>query len=134
VCFDTHHVNIGHTAENIMYFSGDFNAFGWINTKVWDETHDAKKSIGWCPFVLDTSGDGKIDPDRANWNQPGDADLHAGYLRAGGVVKGPAIRALLAGRGRQDRRRRGGRQTHLRSKGRHADQRLPLQHECQPGG
>jgi hypothetical protein len=73
VCFDTHHVNLGHTKDNIVYFSGDFNALGWINTRVWDETHDAKKSIGWCPFVLDTSGDGRIDPDRGHWNQPGDA-------------------------------------------------------------
>ncbi len=78
VCFDTHHVNIGHTPENIMYFSGDFNALGWIDTKVWDETHDAKKAVGWCPFVLDTSGDGKIDPDRAKWNEPGDAIVAAG--------------------------------------------------------
>jgi hypothetical protein len=73
VCFDTHHINFGHTPENIVYFSGDFNAFGWFNTKVWDTTHDAKKATGWCPFVLDTSGDGKIDPNSKNWNQPGDA-------------------------------------------------------------
>jgi hypothetical protein len=73
VCFDTHHVNLGHTPDNILYFSGDFNALGWINTRVWDETHDAKKAVGWCPFVLDTSGDGKIAPDRAHWNNPGDA-------------------------------------------------------------
>ena len=78
VCFDTHHVNIGHTADNIMYFSGDFNALGWIDTKKWDETHDSQKSIGWCPFVLDTSGDGKIDTDRTKWNNPGDAIAAAG--------------------------------------------------------
>ena len=69
VCFDTHHVNIGHTQDNVMYFSGDTNVLGWINTRVWDETHDAKKAVGWCPFVLDTSGDGKITPDRAAWNK-----------------------------------------------------------------
>jgi hypothetical protein len=37
---------------------------------VWDETHDAKKASGWCPMVLDTNGDGKIDQDRTKWNQP----------------------------------------------------------------
>ncbi|HLG87026.1 MAG TPA: carboxypeptidase-like regulatory domain-containing protein [Alphaproteobacteria bacterium] len=78
VCFDSHHVNFGHTKDDIVYFSGDFNVLGWINTKVWDETHDAKKAVGWCPFVLDTSGDGKIDPNRANWNQPADPLAAAG--------------------------------------------------------
>ena len=78
VCFDTHHVNFGHTKDDIVYFSGDFNALGWINTRVWDETHDAKKAVGWCPFVLDTSGDGKIDPKRANWNEPADPLVAAG--------------------------------------------------------
>jgi hypothetical protein len=70
VCFSTHHINFGHDKDNTLYFSGDVNALGWIDTKVWDETHDAKKATGWCPFVLDTSGDGKIDADRNNWNQP----------------------------------------------------------------
>src|SRR6185312_8036509 len=78
VCFDTHHVNFGHTKDDVVYFSGDFNALGWINTRVWDETHDAKKAVGWCPFVLDTSGDGKIDPKRANWNEPADPLVAAG--------------------------------------------------------
>src|SRR5262249_43783817 len=67
-CFETHHLNFGHTEDNILYFSGDFNTLGWINTRVWDETHDPQKSQGWCPSVLDTSGDGKIDPDRSHWN------------------------------------------------------------------
>jgi hypothetical protein len=78
VCFDTHHVNFGHTKDDVVYFSGDFNVLGWINTRVWDETHDAKKAAGWCPFVLDTNGDGKIDTKGANWNQPPDPIAAAG--------------------------------------------------------
>jgi hypothetical protein len=50
--------------------SGDTGVVSWINTKVWDETHDAKKATGWCPMVLDTNGDGKIDQDKAKWNPP----------------------------------------------------------------
>ncbi len=70
VCFGTHHINWMYDDDNTVVMSGDVNAVGWLNTRVWDETKDAEKSIGWCPFVLDTNGDGKIDPDRENWNQP----------------------------------------------------------------
>jgi len=52
----------------------------WIDTKVWDETHDPQKSIGWCPMVLDsnatkTTGAKALDeiavtPDRSQWNEP----------------------------------------------------------------
>ena len=52
-----------------MYFnelSGPI--FGWINSKVYDETLAATKdeskaeqaAVGWCSQVLDTNGDGKI--------------------------------------------------------------------------
>jgi hypothetical protein len=34
--------------------------FGWIDTKVYDQTHDEQKAVGWCGQVLDTNGDGKI--------------------------------------------------------------------------
>ena len=34
--------------------------FAWIKTRVWDETHDVEKAIGWCPGILDYNGDGKI--------------------------------------------------------------------------
>ena len=34
---------------------------GWVNTKVFDETGDAEKAVGWFPFVLDTNGNGKLD-------------------------------------------------------------------------
>ena len=33
----------------------------------WDKTHDAEKSTGWCPAVIDTNGDGKI---TAGWTEP----------------------------------------------------------------
>ena len=38
---------------------GKMGGVGWIKTQVWDETHDAEKSIGWCPAVIDYNGDGK---------------------------------------------------------------------------
>lgn len=70
VCFSTHHLNFGYDKNHTLYFSGDSNVLGWLDTKVYDETGDAKKAQGWCPWVVDTSGDGKIDPNYKNWNQP----------------------------------------------------------------
>jgi hypothetical protein len=59
--------------DNILYMSGDSKVVSWINTNIWDKTHDPKQAAGWCPMVLDTSGDGKIDPDRTHWVQATDA-------------------------------------------------------------
>ena len=35
--------------DSTLWMSGDTQVISWINTKVWDETHDAKKATGWCP-------------------------------------------------------------------------------------
>ena len=70
VCFNVHHLNFADDANNTLYFSGDSKLVSWLDTKVWDDTHDAQKAEGWCPMVLDTNGDGKITPDRAQWNIP----------------------------------------------------------------
>ena len=44
----------------------------WINSRVYDETKDAEKSQGWCPLVVDTTGDGKISANRKDWlSSPG---------------------------------------------------------------
>ena len=67
---------------------------GWVDMDVWDKTHDAEKSQGWCPAVIDTNGDGKITRglDRAR---------SAGRSGEGSP---PEVRLLL------DRRQREGRQ------------------------
>ena len=66
-CFGTHHPQFGYDADNTLWLSGTGPVAGWINTKVWDETHDAQKAIGWTPFVLDTNGNGKRD----EYTEPG---------------------------------------------------------------
>jgi cytochrome c5 len=67
VCFGTHHLNFDKNER--LYFSGETEVMGWIDVKVWDKTKDVAQAIGWCPLVLDTNGDGKITPDRTQWNQ-----------------------------------------------------------------
>ena len=66
-CYGTHHLQFGEDEDNTLWFSGDGNVIGWINTRVYDETGDEQFSQGWCPTVLDTNGDGEI---TKPWNEP----------------------------------------------------------------
>jgi hypothetical protein len=60
-CFSTHHLQFDNDADETLYFNELTGPmFGWIDTKVYDETHDEQKAVGWCGQVLDTNGDGKI--------------------------------------------------------------------------
>jgi hypothetical protein len=62
LCFSTQHLMFTEDASNTLWFSnpgGD--VVGWLNTKMFDETHDAQKSQGWTALVLDTNGNGKRD-------------------------------------------------------------------------
>jgi hypothetical protein len=56
-CFTSDHNQISH--DHVMYF-GMNNALGWIDLDAFDKTKNAETSQGWCPAVLDTTGDGKI--------------------------------------------------------------------------
>jgi hypothetical protein len=60
-CFGTHHPQFGYDADDTLWLSGTGPVAGWVNTKVWDETGDAAKAVGWFPFVLDSNGNGKLD-------------------------------------------------------------------------
>jgi streptogramin lyase len=70
-CFGTHHPQFGYDANDTLWLSGTGQVAGWVNTKVFDETGDAQKAVGWSPFVLDTNGNGKRD-DFVEPNQPND--------------------------------------------------------------
>ena len=63
-CFGTHHLLFAEDANNTLWTSGGGagGTVGWLNTKMWDQTHDAAKSQGWTALVLDTNGNGKRDP------------------------------------------------------------------------
>jgi hypothetical protein len=61
-CFGTHHLLFAEDADNTLWTSsGGGGVVGWLNTKIWDQTHDAQKSQGWTALVLDTNGNGKRD-------------------------------------------------------------------------
>ena len=67
-CYGTHHLQFGEDAQDTLWFSGDPNVVGWLDTKLYDETGDEQLSQGWCPTVIDTNGDGVI---TRPWNEPG---------------------------------------------------------------
>jgi hypothetical protein len=83
-CFSTHHLQFAEDKDNTLYFSGDVNAIGWINTRVFDETGDAAKAQGWCPMIVDTSGDGRI----GEYTQPNQPRDPAKDMRVSGFPYG----------------------------------------------
>jgi hypothetical protein len=60
-CFGTHHLMFAGDANRTLWTSGGGQVVGWLNTKMFDETHDEEKSQGWTALVLDTNGNGKRD-------------------------------------------------------------------------
>jgi hypothetical protein len=63
LCFVIHHLRMAYDKDETVYFAlkiGQVGGVGWVNSRVWDATHDAEKAQGWCPPVIDYNGDGKI--------------------------------------------------------------------------
>src|SRR5207247_9868669 len=60
-CFSTHHLMFAEDANNTLWTSGGGSVVGWLNTKMFEETHDEVKSQGWTALVMDTNGNGKRD-------------------------------------------------------------------------
>src|SRR5450432_3005297 len=72
-CFGTHHLQFAEDANQTLWTSsgGGGDVVGWLNTKMFDETHDERKSQGWTALILDTNGNGKRD-DYVEPDQPVD--------------------------------------------------------------
>ena len=63
---------------------------GWLNTKMFEQTHDEQKSQGWTALILDTNGNGKrdayVEPDQPV-DPTKDKRINAGFY---GVTVSPA--------------------------------------------
>ena len=79
-CFGTHHLMFAEDANNTLWTSGGGQVVGWLNTKMFDETHDEVKSQGWTALILDTNGNGKRDA-YVEPNQPVDPTKDKRYRR-----------------------------------------------------
>jgi hypothetical protein len=91
-CFGTHHLVFAEDADNTLWTSsgGGGGAVGWLNTKLFDETHNEQKSQGWTALILDTNGNGKrddyVEPDQP-LNPAKDKRIAAAFY---GVTVSPA--------------------------------------------
>jgi hypothetical protein len=84
-CYATHHLQFDNDANETLYFNELTGPiFGWIDTKVYDQTKDEQKAVGWCGQVLDTNGDGRI---TRPWNRQ--MRTAAGDLLYAGDTGGP---------------------------------------------
>ena len=67
-CFGTHHLQFAEDENHTLWTSGGGQVVGWLNTKLFDETGDVQKALGWTALVLDTNGNGKrddyVEPDK----------------------------------------------------------------------
>ncbi len=96
-CYGAHHLGFGYDANNTLYFSGDTNVVGWLDTKVYDETGDTQKSQGWCPMVLNTNekttnkvpglSEVVVTPDHKQWNEPRNVAAASDEGGGGGEVQ-----------------------------------------------
>jgi hypothetical protein len=70
-CFGTHHLQFAADANRTLWTSsgGGGDVVGWLNTRMFEETHDEQKSQGWTALILDTNGNGKRD-DYVEPNEP----------------------------------------------------------------
>ncbi|MYH28957.1 MAG: carboxypeptidase regulatory-like domain-containing protein [Acidobacteria bacterium] len=84
-CYGTHHLQFAEDERDTLWFSGDSNVVGWLDTKQYDETGNEQASQGWCPTVIDTNGDGRI---TRPWNEPGEQVDPAHDTRLGGFAYG----------------------------------------------
>src|SRR5215475_4443822 len=88
-CYSTHHLQFDNDANETVYFNELTGPiFGWVDTKIFDETRDERKAVGWCGQVVDTNGDGRI---TRPWNRVagrGESVLYQGDTASGGANTG----------------------------------------------
>src|SRR6187401_991 len=82
-CYSTHHLQFDNDANETVYFNELIGPiFGWVDSKVYDQTKNEQLANGWCGQVLDTNGDGKI---TRPWNvsRSGNSALYLGDTAGG---------------------------------------------------
>ena len=84
-CYGTHHLQFAEDESDTLWFSGDPNVVGWLDTQMYDETGNERASQGWCPTVIDTNADGRI---TRPWNEPGEEVDPARDTRLAGFAYG----------------------------------------------
>lgn len=60
-CFSTHHLQFAYDRDDTLYFSGDNDLVGWLDTKEFLKTGNVEAAEGWCPAYIDKNGNGRFD-------------------------------------------------------------------------
>src|SRR5207237_119823 len=60
-CYTAQHLQFTNDANDTLWLVGDSGALGWLNTKSFEATGDVANAQGWCPYILDTNGNGQLD-------------------------------------------------------------------------
>ncbi len=61
-CFNTHHLYFGYDEDHTLWTSwggAAGGAIGWLNTRRFLDTRDARTSQGWAPMIIDVPGWGR---------------------------------------------------------------------------
>lgn len=95
ICGGGNHGHFDFGKDKNFYLTHGTDIVSWINTRVWDETKDLRKAFQWCPMVLDTSGDGKIDPDRTKWTEPAEDALGGVQGEYGGDISPAKLKEMM---------------------------------------
>ena len=83
-CYMTHHLQFAEDENDTLWLSGSTDVVGWLNTKLYDETGDEQSAQGWCPTIVDTSGDGRI----GEYTEPGEPQDPTKDMRLDGFAYG----------------------------------------------
>jgi streptogramin lyase len=57
-CYGSNHPTFAVDGTNKVFIQGGNSRFQWVDTDIWDKTHDAEAAQGWCRLFYDTDGDG----------------------------------------------------------------------------
>lgn len=57
-CYGSNHPTMAVDGTNKVFIQGGNSRFQWVDTDIWDKTHDPEAAQGWCRLFYDTDGDG----------------------------------------------------------------------------
>ena len=69
-CYGSNHPTMAVDGTNRVFIQGGNSRFLWVDTDIWDATHDPEAAQGWCRLFYDADGDGAPNLDAAVEGSP----------------------------------------------------------------
>ena len=92
-CSGTHHLQFD--KDDTLYLTGDIKVAAWLDTRLYDRTGDVAAATGWCPLILDTNDNGRMD----NWAEPDYGKPYSGPQKPADPSQDQRISGFLYGLG-----------------------------------